>query len=208
MVSGCLARIVYSDVKHNFLIHYIVAVCVLLVSPVFFSLSMLDSVLAAQPLEVFVPLIGIVLMTPVFLPEQNDSIYDVVRSRKVDHNIVCILRLLFSVIIAAVMIGAYVLFMKHCDSDVTIKHFIGSFANAFILGAVGFTFAGLSRNVIIGYMASVIYYMLNFTLGTKLKDFYLFSMIHGGFEEKKCLLIVALVLIIFTLTSRKIIDSR
>ena len=208
MVSGCLARVVYSDVKHNFLIHYIAALCILLASPIFFSLSHLDSILSAQPLEVYVPLIGIVLMTPVFLPEQNESIYDVVRSKKTDHNIICIMRLLCSVVIAAVMIGAYVLYMKHCNSQVTVKHFIGSSATAFALGSVGFLFAGVSRNVIIGYMASIIYYILNLTLGSKLGYLYLFSMMHGSFAEKKWLLTGAFVLSAASFPLRRIFSDR
>ncbi|WP_051411428.1 hypothetical protein [Ruminococcus flavefaciens] len=208
MVSGCLARVVYSDVKHNFLIHYIVALGILLASPIFFSLSQLDCILAAQPLEVYVPLIGIVLMTPVFLPEQNESIYDVVRSKKFNHDIVCIIRLLCSVVIAAVMIGAYVLYMKHCNSQVTVRHFIGSSATAFLLGAIGFAFAGIGRNVIIGYMASVMYYILNFSFGTKLGYFYLFSMMHGSFAEKKWLLTGAFVLSTAVFPLRRVFRDR
>lgn len=207
MVSGCLARIVYSDVKRNFLIHYIVALGILLVSPIFFSLSQLDSILAAQPLEVYVPLIGIVLMTPVFLPEQNESIYDVVRSKKTDHDIVCILRLICSVVMILCMIGAYVLYMKHCSSQVTVRHFIGSSVSAFSLGAIGFAYAGVSRNVITGYMASVIYYILNFSFGTKLGYFYLFSMMHGSFIEKKWLILVAFCMVAATFLLRRIIRN-
>ncbi len=200
MVSGCLARVVYSDVKRNFLIHYIVAFVILLASPIFFSLSQLDSVLAAQPLEVYVPFIGIVLMTPVFLPEQNENIYDVVRSKKMNHDIVCVLRLVC-------MTGVYVLYMKHCGSQVTIRHFIGSSGTSLSLGAIGFSFAGVSRNVITGYMASVIYYILNFSFGTKLGYFYLFSMMHGSFIEKKWLILVAFCLTAATFPVRRIIRN-
>lgn len=207
MVSGCLARVVYSDVKHNFLIHYIVALCILLASPIFFSLSQLDSILAAQPLELYVPLIGVVLMTPVFLPEQNESIYDVVRSKKINHDIVCILRLICSVIVILCMIGAYVLYMKNCNSQVTVRYFIGSSATALFLGAIGFAFAGIGRNVVVGYMASVIYYILNFSFGTKLGYFYLFSMMHGSFIEKKWLILIAFCMVAATFLLRRIIRN-
>ncbi len=207
MVSGCLARVVYSDVKRNFLVHYIVAMGILLVSPIFFSLSQLDSILAAQPLEVYVPLIGIILMTPVYLPEQNESIYDVVRSKKIDHDIVCVLRLVCSVVVILCMIGAYVLYMKHCGSQVTIRHFIGSLATALLLGAIGFAFAGIGRNVITGYMASVMYYILTFSFGKKLGYFYLFSMMHGSFIEKNWLILVAFCMVAATFLLRRIIRN-
>ncbi|MCR4794833.1 MULTISPECIES: hypothetical protein [Ruminococcus] len=208
MVSGCLARIVYSDVKHNFFLHYLLALVILLASPIFFSLSELDSRLAAQPLEAYVPLIGIVLMTPVFLPEQNESIYDVVRSKKISHNIVCFMRLMCSLIMIIVMIGVYVLCMKHCNSQVTLRHFFGSVVSAVALGTVGFAFAGVSGNVIIGYMASVIYYVMNFSLGKKLGDIYLFSMMYNSFDEKKIILLLSAVMMIVVFPLRKLIKER
>jgi len=208
MVSGCLARIVYSDIKHNFLLHYLLALGILLASPVFFSLSELDSRLAAQPLEAYVPLIGIILMTPVFLPEQNESIYDVVCSKKISHDIICALRLICSVVIVLAMTGAFVLNMKYSSSQVNIRHYIGSAASALSLGAVGFVFAGVSRNVIIGYMASITYYILNFAIGTKLGNLYLFSMMHGSFAEKKWILLLAAILTASAFLLRKVIRIK
>ena len=62
MVSGCLARIAYSDVRHNFLPHYLAAVGVLLITPVIFGLSELTAQMAAQPLEIMPLLMGIILL--------------------------------------------------------------------------------------------------------------------------------------------------
>ena len=208
MASGCLARIVFSDVKHNFILHYAAALLVLLVSPAVFSFSELDSRLAAQPLEAYVPLIGIILMTPIFMPEQNTAIRDVVMARKTDHELVCFLRLMCSIITAAVMTGAVVLYMKHCNSDVNIKSYIGSLISVITLGAAGFAVAGISGNVIAGYMTSVIYFVLNLSLGNKLGKLYLFSMMNGDLAPKKYLLALSFILIAIVFVYRKLLGRR
>lgn len=194
MVSGCLAKVVYSDAKHNFLIHYLLALGVLLVTPILFGLNNLDERLSAQPLEIMVPLIGIILMTPIFMPEQNESIRDVVRARKTSYYLVCFLRLLVAAVIMTVMTAAIVLYMKRCGSAVTFRHFAGAAASAAALGSLGFFAAALSDNAVTGYMAALIYYIINFFLKEKLGVFFLFSMTFGSFSEKKWLIITAIAL--------------
>ena len=55
----------------------------LLLTPVLVGTENLDQQGAAVPLEMFVALIGIILLTPVFLPEQNAEIHDLVASKYV-----------------------------------------------------------------------------------------------------------------------------
>lgn len=198
MASCSLARVVCSDVRHNFLMHYLAAAAVVVLSPAFFSVSELNPRQAAQPLEVIISLIGVIMMTPVFLPEQNESIRDVVRSKKTPYLLVCMLRLIFSMMIMTVFIALFVVYMKHSSSDVSFRHFLGTVASAAALGAIGFFASGISNNIIIGYMASLFYYIMNFSLKDKLGVFYIFSMINGSFEEKKWLFGISTVLIIAT----------
>ena len=65
--------------------------------------------------------------------------------------------------------------MYMCESAVTPRHFIGGFASGLFLGAVGFFFAGISRSVIVGYMAALIYYIANYAFGRRI-IFDLFTM--------------------------------
>lgn len=195
MASCSLARVVCSDVRHNFLLHYLAAVAVVILTPLFFSVHELNSRQAAQPLEVIIALIGVIMLTPVFLPEQNESIRDVVRSKKTPYLLVCLLRLVVSVIIMNGMIALFVIYMKHSCSDVSFRHFLGTAASALALGSIGFFAAGVSNNTIIGYMASLFYYIINFSLKDKLGVFYIFSMMNGSFDEKKWLFGLAFVFI-------------
>ena len=164
MVSGCLAKIVSSDTRHNFLLHYLAALGVVLLTPVIFGVSRLDELLAAQPLEFFLPLMGAILMPAVFMPEQNESIREVVRSKKTPYLGVCFMRLLCGAIVITALTGAFVLYMKSMDSVVTMRLFAGSLASTFALGAAGFFASAVSDNVIVGYMTAVIYYICNFGL--------------------------------------------
>ena len=70
------------NLKHNSAPHLLLAMIIALLTPVIFGISSLNAQEAAQPLEMFLSLTGIVLLTPIFLPEQNENIRDLVRSKR------------------------------------------------------------------------------------------------------------------------------
>lgn len=59
------------DLKRNFLPHLCLALLLVLLTPVLFGLNDLDTQGSAVPLELMMPLTGILLLTPIFLPEQG-----------------------------------------------------------------------------------------------------------------------------------------
>ena len=63
------------NIRHNFLPHWGLAVLILILTPVIFGITKLDEASAAMPLEMFVSLIGVILLVPVFLPEQKDEVW-------------------------------------------------------------------------------------------------------------------------------------
>ncbi|MDE7365318.1 MAG: hypothetical protein K2N27_10650 [Ruminococcus sp.] len=190
------AKILSVNLKHNFLIHFVLAVAVAVLTPVVFSISSLDARASAQPLEMLLSFVGTILLTPIFLPEQNHEIRDVIRSKKTDYLLVCAIRVMYSVLAVILITGIFVLVMKYCECDVTWKHFIGSLASSLFLGTIGFSVAGLSSSVSAGYMASMVYYATNIGLKDKLGICYLFSMYSGGDFSDKYLLILLSVIII------------
>lgn len=172
------------NLRHNFIPHLIIAVVIAFLTQVLFGIASLDAREAARPLEQMLSLVGTVLLTPIFLPEQNENIRDLVRSKRTDYLTVCFIRLIYSIFFLAVIIGTFTLVMQCSESEVTIRHFVGGLSSALFLGSLGFFFAGLSQNTIVGYMVSLIYYIANFGLKDELKGFYLFSMSAGSFTEK------------------------
>ena len=177
-------KILSVNLRHNFMPHLIIALVIAFLTQVLFGIASLDVREAARPLEQMLSLTGTVLLTPIFLPEQNENIRDLVRSKRTDYLAVCFIRLLYSIFFLAVIIGAFTLVMQYSESAVTVCHFFGGFSSALFLGSVGFFFAGISQNTIVGYMVSLIYYIANFGLKDELKGFYLFSMSAGSFTEK------------------------
>ncbi|MDE5755250.1 MAG: hypothetical protein K2H89_12040 [Oscillospiraceae bacterium] len=200
-------KILCVNLKHNFLIHFFVAVIIAMLTPVVFSIYSLNATASAQPLEMLLPFVGTVLLTPVFLPEQNEEIRDVIRSKKTDYLTVCLIRVVYSILAIAVITAVFVLVMRWCACDVTMKHFLGSFASSLFMGVVGFVVAGLSSNVSAGYMAAMVYYTANIGLKDKLGVFFLFSMYSDGeFSIKYWLIVLSFLCIAFVfliLRSRK-----
>lgn len=206
MDFSAAAKIVGINLRHNFLVHFCIALTVAILTPLVFSISALDFASSARPLEMLLCMTGTVLLTPVFLPEQNENIRDVIRSKRVNYLSVCIIRVIYSTIALAAIIGVFVFVMKLCECDVTLAHFGAGFGSAYFLGAVGLAFAKFGGSPTVGYMASMIYYMLNF-IGSKLGSFWLFTMSNGMKSVNFSLMIWGTVIIAGTFIVSKIIDK-
>lgn len=201
-------KILSVNLKHNFLIHFLLAVAVAILTPVVFSIHSLDARASAQPIEMLLPFIGTILLTPVFLPEQNPEIRDVIRSKKTDYLIVCFFRVIYSVAAMLLITGIFILIMKYCACEITYQHLIGSFASSLFLGTIGFTVAGLSNSVSAGYMASMVYYSANIGLKDKLGICYLFSMYGGGnFSDKYLLILLSVMIIAIVFVTLRKLDN-
>lgn len=204
MASGCLAKVVCSDVKHNFLIHYLAAAGVLAIAPVLFGLSGLSERMAALVLEILSPVIGTILMTPVFMPEQNEGILDVVRSKKTSHTTICFLRLLCSAAVTVALMAILAGIMRYNDSQVTLRIFVGAAGSAAALGSLGFFAAAVGDSAVAGYMVSAAYFLMNLFLRDKLGVFSLFNFSGGKTEINLWLYAAAAVLVVIALVFRRL----
>ena len=173
------AKIVSVNLRYNFLQHFVIACLIALAVPMVFSISSLTERGAAQPLEYLLSFAGAFLFTPIFYPEQNKNVRDLIRSKRMGYMSVCLVRIIYSAIALAVIVGAMVLAMRLCESAVTWRHFVGGYASALLLGSVGLFFAGASDNVTAGYMAAVIYYLAGYAMKEKLGAACIFSMMLG-----------------------------
>ncbi len=201
------SKLLYVNLKRNFLPHFIIAVIVSLLTPVVFSISSLDEKSAAQPVEMLLSLTGTILMTPVFLPEQNENIRDLIRSKKTDYLSICVIRLVYSIFALAAIIGVFVIIMYFSESDISIRHFAGGFSTAFFLGSIGFFAAAVSESTTVGYMVSLMYYIANIGLKDQLGKIYLFSMSAGSFEEKYWISAVSFILLLSGLLFKSLLNK-
>lgn len=203
MKSSCLAKVVFSDAKHNFLLHYLAAFGVLITAPIIFGLSELSERMSAQPMEIISAIIGITVLTPIFMPEQNLNIYDLVRSKKTSHTLVCFFRIICSLTVTALLSGGLALFMRYNSSDVGMKLYVSALSGAFAVGSLGLLVSSLSNNVIIGYMVSAMYFMGSMFLRNKLGVFDLFTISDGGDTVNIFLYFIFIIFTIIALIFRK-----
>ncbi|MDE6763860.1 MAG: hypothetical protein K2J73_09290, partial [Oscillospiraceae bacterium] len=183
------------NLRYNFLPHFAIACVIALAVPMIFSVSSLTARGAAQPLEFLLSFAGAFLFTPIFYPEQNKNVRDLIRSKRTGYLSVCLVRVIYSAAALAVVVGAMVLTMKLFESDVTWRHFVGAYASSLLLGSVGLFFAGVSGNVTAGYMAAVIYYLAGYAMKEKLGVMCVFSMSLGmDFSYKYGSLVISVIM--------------
>lgn len=183
-VLGKYLEIGKINIRHNFLPHWGLAVLILILTPVIFGITKLDEASAAMPLEMFVSLIGVILLVPVFLPEQKDEVRGVVESKYTAHIFVCMTRILYAALVMSVMVAAFTGLMYKNGCQVTSVHALGTLSTAFFLGSMGVLAAGISDNIAVGYMAPILYYVMNFAGRKYFGCFYLFSMTQKNYGDK------------------------
>lgn len=176
----------------------------IILTPVLFGTSNLDERAASVPLEMFVSLIGIILITPVFQPEMNPQVEEITDSKAVSSIFTYTIRIIYSVIVTVTFIGLFVMYMKMSGSSVNISMFYGTCATSLFLGSLGLIASAVLRNIPVSYMIPMIYYIANFSGGKKLGNFYLFSMRTGNFEPKIYLIVSSLILIILSMVIKHI----
>ena len=200
MGRGIYGKITVVNLRYNFLMPFASALGVLILTLLMFNITALQSREAAKPIEFLLCFIGVTLLVPIFLPEQDENIRDVICAKKINYFNILVIRILYSVVAMIVLIAFFVVVMKICESDVTVKHLIGGIASAWFLGAVGFAAAGITNNVTVGYMAAMLYYLANYGIKDKAGKFFLFPMsCLGRFDESGWLIFGAVVLMAITL---------
>lgn len=186
-----------TNLKHNIPLHLLACLLLLALSPLLMGVSNLSAGDTARTLEMYVALIGIVLLPPVFSPEQSKDVRELVSSKYTRGSSVYLLRLAGNALILAALLLCYVLFLKanNCNFP-AVHYFLGTFAESLFLGGLGLFFYGLSDQLVVGYMAPLLYYIIAIGSGSKyLKLLYPFSMTIGSYKEKYALFAAAVTLL-------------
>lgn len=208
MERECYTRIIQINLKHNFLIPFLTTVLVGCFTALLFNLKALSAAAAIQPVEILMCFTGVMMLTPIFLPEQNPAIKDVICSKRADYIKVCFIRLIYSIL--TVVFVNLVLFgiMKIGESEVGWYHFFAAISGALFLGAIGFFVSGVTGNTTLGYMMAMGYYLINYGVKNKLGIFNMFSGANGEYSDKVWLILWTALLIIVTFGWMKIRTKR
>ena len=180
------AAIAAANLRHNFLPHLLLALGVLALTPVIFGINDLDAQAAAVPADA-------------------PPVYATVPARYTGCLPVWILRTLYSLAAAAVLLGGFTLLMRGLRSEVSLSLYFGTLSSAAFLGGLGVLAGGASGNVAVGYMLPVMYYVFSWMGGQKMPGmFQLFSITMGDGSGKGWLLAGGLLLTAAGLTIRSL----
>lgn len=200
-------EIAKENLRHNLFVHAGISLLLLCLSPLVLGVENLALADTAKVLEMYTALLGIILITPVFLPEQNKDIRDLIRSKYTKTASIYTIRIIESVLVLILFLGIYMWFLhtNGCQME-GMKYFAGTFAEMLFLGGLGVFAYSLTDNLIAGYMIPMFYYITAVGSGVKyMKMFYPFSMSMGSYTEKYWLFVSGLLLLIagVRLRSRK-----
>ncbi len=183
------------QIKYFLWVNILLSIALVIATPLLFGVKNLDSIASSFVLERFVALIGIVLFTPLFSPETDKNISELVESKNTSPTFVYLSRLLVSILVLVTLIAISIITMwlGACEFNV-IRFGFGTLSTALFLGSLGFVTFAISSNVVVGYMLPIAIYMLNLFQGEKLKMLYLFSLSKNDLNEKYWLLGCAMIL--------------
>lgn len=184
-----------ANLRFELLPHFLLTLLLCALCPVIFGLNDLNAAEAAAPLEMVVSLSGVLLLTPLFLPEQDKTLSGILYTKKTPPVCIYVLRACYSVLLIILLSGGFtrILFLLH--SDVGSAHLTGTVSTALFLGGLGAVVFAVSNNIAAAYMAPAILYVLALGGGTNLGVFDPFLMTRGDFGGKPWQMAVGLVLL-------------
>ncbi len=192
---GKYLEITSVQLKHNVWKHLLISAGLLAASPLILGISNLDAAESAKVLETYVALIGIILFVPVFLPEQNRDLWELVKAKYTNITSVYLIRIGFSFLESALLVLVYISVMHsgNCEME-TGRYFFGTMAEILAFGGLGIFAYTVSDNLIVGYMIPLGYYIAATGAGYKyLGKLYPFGMLQD-FTTKYWILAIGILL--------------
>lgn len=177
------------------------------------GISHLDTAGASYLLERYVALIGVVCFVPIWLPEQDLTIAEVVDSKVTTSLFVGGIRFFYHGLLCLLCITIFIVLMKIEGGTFQAGSLIfPTFSTAFFLGTFGFLIYSMTRNVIAGYLVSMTYYVMNYFLSVEdsrsLGSFYLFSLPKEPVHEKYGLFLLGIMLFAIGMFSRRYMQNK
>ncbi|MCI8466484.1 MAG: hypothetical protein HFI63_11650 [Lachnospiraceae bacterium] len=199
------AKISKVYLKHHLKFYILAAVLLFCLMPFLMSTENLSPRESAKTLEMYAALLGVVLLVPIFMADQDKDIRDLLRSKRISLSLVHGIRVIESLLVLAAAEMACILFLKGGGCQFPLwSYFFGVLAGALFLGGLGMAIYSLTDNVAVGYMIPLVYYAINFSGDKYVKNFYLFSMTQGNFLPKYWLAMVGLLFLLFGVLWRRV----
>lgn len=199
-------KIMSVNLRHNLLPYAVVCILMAVLSPFFMGTKNLMPSQAAKIIEMYLSIFGIIMMIPVFTPDMDKDIRDLIYSKKTPVFLLHIIRLLQSVLIFAVLGIIFLFYLKagNCRFGYW-ELFYTLMANSIFLGGIGMLVFSVTDQIAFAYMMPLIYYEMNFGIGKdKLGKFYMFGMQLGSISEKHYLIAAGLIMAALSILVRQL----
>lgn len=196
-----------SFLRKQYLPHLLVTLFFCTMSGFFVSFRNLSPRQAARVMEMFVIFVGILLLTPLFMPEQNREIWLLKKSKRMALWKEYLVRVFQAIVILALIVTVFIGILHLGNSEFqTIKLWIGSFCETCFLGSVGFCISGITNQVVLGYMVSVLYFIGNIGGSKYFGKLALFRMMNDNFSFIPWMAVGTVILLIAGIVIREKIN--
>ena len=192
--------------KYNLLPHIIITALLCILAPFIMGVKNLDDTLTAKVLELYISLFGIILLTPLFIPDQDRSIRELLESKRVSMVVHHCVRLLAAFGVLIIAITSFLVFLKSQGCRFPFSDYLyGTIATSIFLGGMGVLVYSISDNLPVSYMIPIIYYISCYGgRGRFLGKFYLFTMGYSDISIKNYIMIAGMLMIAIGVVFRNI----
>lgn len=156
------ATLTGSFIKKQYIVFLLITAVFLLFSTQVMSFDNLQPNESAKVMELYINLVGMFLLTPLFVPEQDKEIWNL-KSTKAMSMVICyLLRVLLGFILVTIIISGFAVMLYENNENFNLLHLIiGCVCEALFLGCIGYFFSAITNQVVVGYMFSAIYFFAN-----------------------------------------------
>lgn len=197
-------RIGGSYFRGQYLPHLLLACLYCAISVCFISFRNLEAVQSAKVLEIYVSFAGILLMTPLLMPEQNREIWQLEKSKVTPMWQIYLVRLCIALCFVILLFTVFPIALEQNGSVfLWDRMWVNGISEMIFLGSIGFAVAAVTNQVVLGYMLAVIYYVANFGGREYFGKLALFQMMEGKYDFAGWMLGVSVLLVAGSIVIRE-----
>lgn len=192
-------------IKCHYRWYLLAALAFTLAAPFLVGMEALDFGQAGKVMEVYFSLNGMILLTPLFWPDQDRNIRDLLRARELPLWQLHLIRLGEEFLGLCVLTALFLLWMRAGECRFAfLPCYLGTLATCLFLGGLGILAYSVTDSLPVGYMIPMAFYLCNYGSGRKyLGHFYLFTMSEGTFDGKVWIAAAGLAMIALGLLFRR-----
>lgn len=192
-------------IRFQYYPHLLVTFIFCMFSGQFVSFQNLSAVQSAKVLEMYVGFVGVLLLIPLFMGEQDKEIWQLEQSKKTPMWQIYLIRLLLAVVSIITIVTVFLCILDTSNSEVYFKDmWCGGISEILFLGSIGFFASAITNQVVLGYMAAVMYYAVNIGGKNIFGKLALFQMSKEKYGFVGCMMLAALFLIVTGMVIREL----